>query len=78
MPFDVTEADRQMVHYAPLINFKKRNEEMSGSQHLISSKEEEETNNDTDRYQHFETGSKVKYACFKCERHKPECGGTRN
>ena len=45
---------------------------------MISGKEEDEANNDVEGCQHFETGSKVRYACFKCDRYKPECGGARN
>ena len=44
-----------------------------GSQHLSSG----EDNGTIDSYQHWEVGEKVKYACFKCDRFKPECYGAR-
>ena len=60
-----------------MMTFKKKNEEISGSQHLISDKEVEEADSNVKGSQHFKSGSKVKYAYFKCDRYKPECSGAR-
>ena len=42
MPFDMTEADSQMVYYKPLVCLKKKSEEINRSQHLTFGIEEGE------------------------------------
>ena len=71
--FDVTDADRQMAHYKPAISFKKKSEEIDGTQHMFSGKEAGKDSEEVDRIQHYETGNNVKYACFKCGNFKPDC-----
>jgi len=50
MLFNVTEVDRQMAYYKPVITFKKKSDEVSRTQHLISRKDTNEENEETEGF----------------------------
>ena len=73
MPFDVTEADRQIAHCKLVISFKKKNEEIDRTQHLLAGKETGDDSDEVKGMQHYETGNNAKYTYFKCRRFKLDC-----
>ena len=66
-----------MAHYKLVVNIYLRRKIDEGPQHLLSGKDLDKDDGTVEGSQHLEMGEKVKYACFKCDRFKPECYGAR-
>ena len=73
MPFDITEADRQMAHCKPDKSFKKKSKKIDGTQHVFAGKEIGGDSYEVEETQYYETGNNAKYTCFKCGHFKPDC-----
>ena len=58
MPFDATEAGMQIANYKSVLAFKKKTEEIRGTQHLSSESEIDGDSGEVAGSQHYEDGEK--------------------